>query len=190
MKKIIFALLGLLLLGACGSGDDANETNESETTANDDSIAIVYYSLTGTTAEVANEIQQQTGGTLIEITTAEPYPDEYSEVTDVVSEQIDNGELPDLDSLESSLDDFDTIYLGSPIWYGSTSLPIQKLLADNDLTGKEIYPFYTSGSSGIDSAVAEIETLASGATIQTGLGITDDDMSDLTDNVSEWLAEN
>ncbi|MBV7390975.1 flavodoxin [Enterococcus alishanensis] len=187
MKKIIFALLGLFLLSACGTGEDAVDTRESTTVSNDNSVAIIYYSLTGTTAEVANEIQQKTGGTLIEIATAEPYSDEYSDVTDIVSEQIENDALPDLANIETSLADYDTIYLGSPIWYGSISLPIQKFLTDNDLSGKEVYPFYTSGSSGIDSAVEEVESLASGVNVHAGLGLSENDMDSMEDNVSDWL---
>ncbi len=208
MKKIIgiLSLICLFLLGGCSENSQSSTRPSSSTTtastndlakntgadklvsnSNNSNIAIVYYSLTGATEDVAKEIQAQTNGDLYPITTVEAYPEAYSDVLEVVRQQQAENQLPELQSMAIDLAEYETIFIGSPIWFGSCSLPTQQWLTENELAGKTIHPFFTSGSSGIATANAEIESLAEDAMVSEGLGITDKDKSNAENLIASWL---
>lgn len=209
MKKIVscIGIIGLFILGGCSTNNQNDQTSDSSIAnsrssleenaesnvisddTSDGNVAIVYYSLTGTTADVANEIHAQTNGDLYPIETVEEYPDVYSEVADVVRQQREDGELPELQPMNIDLEKYDTIFIGSPIWFGSSSLPVQQWLSENEINGKTIRPFFTSGSSGIGTASSEIEELAENSTVSEGIGITDSDVSDVNGLIANWLEE-
>ena len=211
MRKIVssISIIGLFVLGGCSTTTQNNQTSISDSSTenshssfeenaesnmlSDDTsngnVAIVYYSLTGTTEDVANEIQAQTNGDLYSIETVEEYPNVYSEVADVVSQQREDGELPELQPMDIDLEKYDTIFIGSPIWFGSSSLPVQQWLSENELHGKTIYPFFTSGSSGIGTASSEIGQLAKNSLVSEGIGLTDNDMNQANELIATWLEE-
>lgn len=148
---------------------------------------IVYYSLSGNTKNVAEEIQRQTGASLFEIRTAKPYPQSYTRVTQLVQEQRDSGTLPDLESMSIRLDDYDTVYIGSPIWYGDCALPLQKWLQENSLMGKKVAAFFSSGGSTIAGAMADLRGRIKGADMAEGLWILDARAKNVERNVADWL---
>ncbi|MEO1770520.1 hypothetical protein JZO67_002473 [Enterococcus sp. 665A] len=144
MKKIIgvFSLFCLFLLGGCSENSQSSSSHLNSTTTastndleknagadnsvdntNTSNVAIVYYSLTGSTEAVAKEIQTQTNGDLYPITTVEAYPEAYSDVLEVVRQQQGANELPKLQPMTIDLAEYETIFIGSPIWFGSCSLP-------------------------------------------------------------------
>lgn len=149
--------------------------------------AIVYYSLSGNTKKVAEEIQKQTGAALFEIRTAKPYPQSYTRVTQLVQEQRDSGTLPDLESMSIRLGDYDTVYIGSPIWYGDSALPLRKWLQENSLAGKKVAAFFTSGGSTIAGAMADMRERIKGADMSEGLWILDASAKNVERKVADWL---
>lgn len=200
MKKISIALstLFLLVLAACGSEEprsvestnSSTPTAESAVTSNETgNAAIVYYSLTGNTKEVAETIQAQTNAEIFEIQTVEPYPEEYDDVLALAQEQRDTGALPELEPLELRIEEYDTIFIGSPIWFGDMALPLQKWVTDTNLEGKTIIPFFTSGSSSISGAMNEVEELLPNSTISEGLGIPDRLRNNMDEEVTQWLQD-
>lgn len=200
MKKISIALstLFLLVLAACGNEEptsvestgSSSPTEESTVTSNEnDNAAIVYYSLTGNTKEVAETIQAQTNAEIFEIQTVEPYPEEYEDVLALAQEQRDTGALPELEPLELRIEEYDTIFIGSPIWFGDMALPLQKWVTDTSLEGKTIIPFFTSGSSSISGAMNEVEELLPNSTISEGLGIPDRLRNNMDEEVTQWLQD-
>ena len=149
--------------------------------------AIVYYSLSGNTKKVAEEIQKQTGASLFEIRTVNPYPQSYTRVTQLVQEQRNSGALPDLESIPIRLGDYDTVSIGSPIWYGDSALPLQKWLQENSLAGKKVAAFFTSGGSTIAGAMTDLHRRIKGAEMAEGLWILDARAKNVERNVADWL---
>ena len=204
MKKLFWLLPVALFLGACGSNaTDTDEVNNSESIAqSSESLEpnqnqetkdlgkslIVYYSLTENTKAVAEEIQKQVNGELMQIETVEPYPEVYDEVLDVVEAQREAGELPTIVKQDVDLSDYDSIFLGTPIWFGEPALPVEKWISENELAGKRIYPFFTSGSSSINESMERYRELLDQSTLSEGLGITSSDRSQTASLVKEWLA--
>lgn len=164
------------------------EPNQNQETKDLGKSLIVYYSLTENTKAVAEEIQKQVNGELMQIETVEPYPEVYDEVLDVVEAQREAGELPTIVKQDVDLSDYDSIFLGTPIWFGEPALPVEKWISENELAGKRIYPFFTSGSSSINESMERYRELLDQSTLSEGLSITSSDRSQTASLVKEWLA--
>lgn len=204
MKKLFWLLSVVLFLGACGSNatntneentsesavqsSESLESNQNQETEDLGKSLIVYHSLTENTKAVAEEIQKQVNGELIRIETVEPYPEIYDEVLDVVEAQREAGELPTIVKQDVDLSDYDSIFLGTPIWFGEPALPVEKWISENELAGKRIYPFFTSGSSSINESMERYRELLDQSTLSEGLSITSSDRSQTASLVKEWLA--
>lgn len=137
--------------------------------------AVIYFSCTGHTKEVAQKIAELTGGDLIELTPAQPYTSDdlaySSESCRANQEQNDPTARPALAGDPLDLTQYGTVYLGYPIWWGTAPRIINTFLDSYDLTGKTVRPFCTSGSSGIGASVADIRAAIPGVDVQDGLRV-------------------
>lgn len=194
MKKIVLALLLMLFVVAgcsannqsaenqANTDDNTNEqTNDQTTTTDDSKILIAYFSKSGNTEEIANQINELVGGTLVKIETVEPYPDSYSETVDIAQQELEQNARPAIQNLNIDMNDYDTIFIGYPIWWHDAPMAVYTFLESYDFTGKTVIPFCTSGGSDIDESLSGIEAAVSGATLLEGL--TANDSSD----VQSWL---
>lgn len=157
-------------LTACADSTENTEENvsESENVSNDNetqSTLIAYFSYTGNTEEVAQQIAEQTGGTLVEIERATPYEDASEEG----EEEINNNIHPEITVDLDSIDDYDTIFVGYPIWFDEAPMVIDTFLESFDFSGKTIVPFCTSASDSIDNSLHIFSELAPDAVIADGL---------------------
>ena len=82
-------------------------------------VLIIYYSRSGNTREIANQIHQMVGGDILELQTVEPYPDEYDAVTKQAKEELNSGFKPALKTKIEKIGSYDVIFVGSPIWWGT-----------------------------------------------------------------------
>lgn len=151
MRKLIsagMALVMMVTLAACGQSGSGAEHN----------ILVAYFSWSGNTQEIASYIAEQTGGALLEIQPETPYPEDYNECGDVALEERDNNERPAIANLPESIDQYDAILIGYPIWWHTAPMIIGTFLENYDLTGVDVYPFTQSASmdtEAIDAYLAE-----------------------------------
>lgn len=116
---------------------------------------VVYYSATGNTENVANYIATATDGDLFELEPVEPYSDADLNWTDDNSRVVrehDNPNERDIALVKSTIENWDeygTIYIGYPIWWGIAAWPVDGFIEANDFTGKTVIPFATSSRSGL-----------------------------------------
>lgn len=116
---------------------------------------VVYYSATGNTENVANYIATAIDGDLFELEPVEPYSDADLNWTDDNSRVVrehDNPDERDIALVKSTVenwDEYDTIFIGYPIWWGIAAWPVNGFIEANDFTGKTVIPFCTSSSSGL-----------------------------------------
>lgn len=116
---------------------------------------VVYYSATGNTENVANYIAATTNGDLFKLEPTEPYSDADLNWTDDNSRVVrehDNPDERDIALVKSTVenwDEYDTIFIGYPIWWGIAAWPVNGFIEANDFTGKTVIPFCTSSSSGL-----------------------------------------
>ena len=134
-------------------------------TPNSVNVLVAYFSQTGTTERVAQQIAEYTNADLAEIERAQPYGNLQSEA----KAEIDNGTHPSITVDASNLDEYDVIFIGYPIWWNAAPAMIATFLAENDFSGKIIAPFCTSSYSPIDNSLHIFRELTSGATIADGL---------------------
>ena len=135
----------------------ANDTTEqSQTNVSTNKTLVVYFSATGTTRGVAEQIASVTGADIYEITAAQPYSDDDLNYNDSNSrttiEQNDKSVRPEIGSETISLDGYDTIFIGYPIWWGEEPRIMDTFAESYDFTGKTVIPFCTSGESGIGAS--------------------------------------
>ena len=210
MQKITAVLLVFVLvfsLASCGgnsennrasagenastSAESASAATESETPENDaaeQKILVAYFSATGTTEGVAEQIAEGLSCDLYEITPQDPYTDadlNYSDTNSrTTSVMNDENARPAISGAVSDMAQYDVVFLGYPIWWGEAPRIISTFLESYDFTDKTIVPFCTSGSSGISSSVSALKPLTSGATWLEGRrfggGVSDE-------TVMEWV---
>lgn len=149
---------------------------------------IVYFSRTGNTRTMAEQIRARTGGDIFEIVTTNPYPSDYNECTKQAARELEQNFRPKLRAAKiANLQDYDTVLIGYPVWWGRIPPALMTFLDENDLSGKTIAPFCTHGGSGM-SGTEDIRRLASGATILEGLAISGRDANPL-ELVANWLGK-
>lgn len=140
-------------------------------------ILIAYFSHTGNTAEAAQAIAEYTGGDLAEIKRAE----EYGDLQEEAEVEIKDGIHPEITVSVSNVEDYDTVFVGYPIWFDEAPAMIATFLAENDFTGKTIVPFCTSAGDSIENSLHIFEELSTDAEILEGLTVEDE-----TD-IEPWL---
>ena len=132
-------------------GPAGPETPEEEGTR----ILVAYFSATGNTRAVAESIADTLGADLFEMTPADPYTDADLNWTDESSRVVYEHDHPDDRHVELTADtvdnwaEYDTVFIGYPIWWGIAAWPVDTFVEANDFTGKTVIPFATSSSSGL-----------------------------------------
>lgn len=129
---------------------------------------VVYFSRTGNTKAVAEEIQSLTGSDLVELKTVVPYPSSYNDCLAQAQEERANNARPELSTTISNMWEYDTVYVGYPIWCYTAPMAIFTFLESYDFTGKIVIPFCTSGSSSINQSVADIRSICSSVNVMDG----------------------
>ena len=154
----------------------------------ENSTLVVYFTWSGNTEEMAAYIAEQTGGDLLEIEPLTPYPDDYTETGNIAREERDNNARPVIANLPESLDQYDTILVGYPIWWHTAPMIIGTFLESYDLTGKEVYPFTQSASMDteqFDNSIEFVRENAAGATVYDGLFARPSDTAEIDSYLSE-----
>ena len=182
---ILLALLLTLALAGCAATENENngtqtatqtgtstesgtesptdqQTETQETIPNESShILVVYFSATGTTKGVAEKLQEALNADIYEIVPAQPYTSadlNYNDRKSRTSIEMDDpkarpaiaGELPDLSN-------YDTVFIGYPIWWGDVPRIVSNFVEQVDLNGKTLAVFFTSGGSGLGSSMKHLE---------------------------------
>ncbi len=114
----------------------------------------------GRVRAVADMIAAETGGELFSIQTSVEYPEDGGALIDYAAEEQDQNARPELTTHIENLDDYDTIFIGYPIWWGIAAWPVSSFVEANDFTGKTVIPFCTSSSSGLGESGDLLEELA------------------------------
>ena len=176
--QVAGASAAALLLASC-SGNSASSVSSSSAAASSEATStvtttgktlVVYFSATGTTQGVAQTIADTVGADLFEVVPSGPYTSDDLNWTNndsrVSREHNDEGlravalESTDVDGW----DDYDTVFIGYPIWWGIAAWPMSSFVAVNDFTGKTVIPFCTSTSSGIGQSGDLLAELADAGT--------------------------
>ena len=194
--SLLLAVLMILSLAACGNKmnntpaqtpsdytpsestpaqtPDDTANGEADNTTSGGKVLVVYYSASGNTKRVAEDIAEAADGDLFEITPAEPYTSDdlnWTNSDSRVSREHDDESLRDVPLTTTEVenwDDYDTVFIGYPIWWGIAAWPVDTFVKNNDFTGKTVIPFATSSSSGMGQSGTLLSEMAGTGDWQDG----------------------
>ncbi|BDF68496.1 hypothetical protein CE91St43_24680 [Oscillospiraceae bacterium] len=156
-------------------------------------VLVVYFSATGSTEKVVHTIADTLDADLFELVPTDPYTaDDLDWTTDgsrVNAEHDDPAQrMVELTaSTVDNWDEYDTVFIGYPIWWGIAAWPVDSFIAANDFTGKTIVPFSTHGGSSFAGTPGTIRELEPGAEIVDGLTISRNSIQDAEQEIIGWL---
>ena len=160
------------------------------TTATAQKVLVLYYSETGTTKTVAQELQKQLGADIEGIEAVEPYSGNFQETIQRGQREMQSGNWPALKALKSKLSKYDIIFLGYPIWFGTYANPIVTLVKGNDFAGKTVVPFCTFGSGGLNTSTDALKKALPKANIKPGYGVRTARVASAAKELNRFLIEN
>ena len=131
---------------------------------------VVYYSQLNSTKAVAEQIAADLDIPIVAIEPVVPYDDDFGATMQRGQKEI-NGELPEIKPLDVKLEDYDVIFLGYPIWFGTYAPPVMTFLKGVNLAGKKIVPFCSFGSGGLNTSVNDLKKALPDSEILPGYGV-------------------
>ena len=210
MKKLTAFFMSLVLvfgLTSCGANGNpsstssasssepavsSSEPSESEPETQTGKTLVVYYSASGNTKRVAEDIAEAVSADLFEIVPTEVYTSDdlnWTNADSRVSREHDDESLRDVPLTTTEVenwDDYDTVFIGYPIWWGIAAWPVDNFVKDNDFTGKTIIPFATSSSSGMGQSGELLQEMAGTGDWQDGQRFAS---SVNQKDVADWVSE-
>ena len=199
MKMLLTMLIAMLCafgLSACGSntaGDrlsSSPESSKTETVSGGKTL-VVYYSATGSTKSVAGTIAKNLNADIFEVVPEKPYTSEDLNWNDdnsrVSSEHSDESkrEVALVKSTPDNWEQYDTVYVGYPIWWGIAAWPVNGFVKANDFTCKTVIPFCTSASSGMGESGKQLSAMAGSGDWKEGKRFSS---SATESEISDWLS--
>ena len=193
MKKIVFTLLAAMMVCV-----GCNAKNDKTNMANAKSIVVFFshagenYAVgnikVGNTKIVADYISELTGADQAEIVTHKYDGMAYTPLTNLAQDEQNNDELPEFELVPNvDFSQYDTIFIGGPIWWGTYPQVMFTFFSRYDLNGKTIYPFTTHEGSGLGSAVSDVRRAYPSASVQKGFSIYGHEVRSNKAKVEKWL---
>ena len=191
LKSIILAVSALLVGASCNGQTTKNQNNMSKSIVIFFSHAGDNYSVgnvkVGNTKIVADYISELTGAAQYEIVTHKYDGMAYTPLTRLAQEEANKGELPPYEGSAPDLSQYDTVFIGGPVWWGTYPQVMFTLFKDINLDGKTIYPFTTHEGSGLASCVSDVKKAFPKANVQKGFSIYGHEVRTEKAKVEKWL---
>jgi flavodoxin len=214
MKKILALALTLILglsLTACsgnnsggqaGNGSNPNAAAQEKTSPPDTKaeigsqtqlntgnkkILIAYFSRSGNTREIANQIHANVGGDMFEIKAVDSYPADYNATTEQAKRELETNYRPKLTATVQNMASYDVIFLGYPNWWGTMPMAVFTFLEGHNFSGKTIIPFSTHEGSRFGRSVSDLRQLCPQATLLDGFAIRGSSAKSAQNDVATWL---
>ena len=206
MKYILASALCLLVSTACSGtkkseanvNESASEETKTEAVKKDGKTLVVFFShagdnysvgniKVGNTKIVADYISEITGADQFEIKTSKYNGMAYRPLCDLAKEEQQNGELPPFDGEPGDLSQYDTVFIGGPVWWGTYPQVMFTFFKKYDLNGKTIIPFTTHEGSGLGRCVDDVKKAYPKATVTGEFSMYGHDVREGKGRVEKWL---
>ena len=207
MDKLLKLLItGFMAVALCACGNTTTtktKTNKTITKGESGKMLVAYFSLAGeqydvgkikegNTSIIAHMIADETKADLFEIKPVTPYPTTYDKLLDVSKKEMSDNARPAISTQVENMDDYDTIFIGYPNWWGDMPMIVYNFLESYDFSNKTIVPFFTHGGSGLSDTENTIADITK-ASMVDGFDITGSTAQNNRDTareqVKKWLKE-
>ncbi len=150
---------------------------------------IVYYSYQQNTKKIAELIQEKIGGDILRIDTLTPYDGDYNSVVSQGQDEVNRGYCPELKPVDADLSQYDTIILGTPVWWYTFAPAMHTFLKSQNWEGKTVYPFATNGGW-IGHTFKDFKEACAGADVKSGMNIEFDQTTLRTSmkEIERWIS--
>ncbi len=182
---LTMASLGAIALGL-GVGPSVSFAAEP---AKGQNILIIYFSHSGNTRTIAEQIHSRIGGDIVELKTVQPYPDDYNTTVDMAKKEKTEHARPAITTELPDLAKYDTVFLGFPNWWGTIPMAYYTLLEKYDLGNKIVIPFVTHGGSAFGSSLNDLKRLCPKARFKEGLAVRGSRVHSAQKDVDKWLSK-
>lgn len=152
-------------------------------------MLVVYFSHSGNTRIIAEQIKNATGADIFEIQPVKDYPKDYKTVVDQAKKEINASYRPELKTKINNIESYDVIFVGSPNWWSTIAPPVATFLSGYNLAGKTIIPFITHEGSRMGRSVSDIKNLCPKSTVLDGLPIRGSSVNDANAEIIQWLTD-
>ena len=199
-KSFIAAITALLAMSCTASANQLSiNHNQNETNMDKQGKTLVVffshagenYSVgnikVGNTKIVADYISEMTGADQFEVVADKDYDMPYMQLIEVAKQEAHNGELPPMVGRLENVDQYDTVFIGGPVWWGTYPQVMFTFFRDYDLNGKTIIPFTTHEGSGLASCVEDVRSAYPNADVKPGFAIYGHDVRSGRSKVEKWL---
>ena len=191
LKSIIIAVSALLFCTGCSGQNSKKQDNMSKSIVIFFSHAGDNYAVgdieVGNTKIVADYISELTGAAQFEIVTHKYDGLGYNPLIEIAKEESNSGELPPYEGKAPDLSQYDTVFIGGPVWWGTYPQVMFTLFKDINLDGKTVYPFTTHEGSGLASCVSDLKSAFPEADVQKGFSIYGHEVRTGKKSVENWL---
>lgn len=199
-KSFIAAITALLAMSCTASANQSSiNNNQNETNMDKQGKTLVVffshagenYSVgnikVGNTKIVADYISEMTGADQFEVVADKDYDMPYMQLIEVAKQEARDGELPPMVGRLENVDQYDTVFIGGPVWWGTYPQVMFTFFRDYDLNGKTIIPFTTHEGSGLASCVEDVRSAYPNADVKPGFAIYGHDVRSGRSKVEKWL---
>ena len=181
---------GKKVLVAYFSVPETDDPNKDMSQEEENSTITVDGKVLGNTQYVAQLIGDNTGGDIYRIEPKNPYTTDRKALVEQATREQDSNARPEIKDMISNFDDYDTIFIGYPIWWGDMPQIMYSFLELYNFEGKTVIPFSTHGGSGLSGTVEAIEDKSSSSNvISNAFTMSRNDMGDASERVKNWLSE-
>jgi flavodoxin len=148
----------------------------------------VGYINKGNTEVIAEYIRDLTGSSMFKVERKEPYARDYQTCIDEAQVEQNNNERPELVNTLESIDEYDTVYIGAPVWWGVLPQPMVTQLEKLNFEGKKVRIFTTHEGSGLGSIPSQVKRICVGANVDlNGLAIRGSSVNSAKNRVEDWI---
>ena len=153
-------------------------------------ILIAYFSHSGNTEAIANQIRGNVDADVFRISTVDSYPVEYDAVVEVARREQKNGFRPKLSNQVANVGPCGVVFVGYPNWWSTMPMAVFSFLEHHDLSGKKIVPFCTHEGSAMGRSMRDLKELCPRSAVLEGLAIRGGQVWTANKAVSDWLRRN
>lgn len=153
-------------------------------------MLVLYYSQTSNTKSVAEEIANRLGADIEEIHATIPYDGDFQSTIERCMKEREQGILPEIQPVPADIAQYDVIFIGYPVWFGTYAPPVAAFLDKVDLSGKKIVPFCTFGSGGLESSVSDLVAKQPSAEVLPGYGVRAARLDAMPGEIDQFLKAN